>query len=205
MSYIRQMYLDKQKEIEYQALENQTNGVQARFICNKIIKKYFRDLNKNGMLLTCNRLNRLVQLVDILYRKENQGKFLIKDSYCISRTGLYSATALFNYSYLTEDIVEIRQTFANNEKLYQEQSEKVVGELLNTNIDRIISQVLLETRYIETFDLRDVLNSKSIQELRTKCPEYGDIPLPQEIVTELFQDFDYEKIPELNESERVKL
>ena len=66
MSYLRQMYVERKKQMEQEAMANKNDdGVEARFICNKIIKKFFRDYNKNDLRLTYNRLNRLVLLVDI--------------------------------------------------------------------------------------------------------------------------------------------
>ena len=70
-------------------------GVEARFVANKIVKKYFEEFNENDLTLTCNRLNRLVELVDLVYRKNNQWKPLCGDGFVVSSNGLVIPKILY--------------------------------------------------------------------------------------------------------------
>ena len=98
MSYSNQLYLEKQKRPENSVEFKQANHViQARFVANKMIDRYFRNFNENDLKLDPSRLNRLVQLVDLLYRKENQGKPLCCDGYIITSNGLAILQILYGY------------------------------------------------------------------------------------------------------------
>ena len=60
MSYIQQLYLQKKKEMENEAMKNRhKNGVQARFVANKVIKKYFEEFDE------CKQLFKNVSKIEI--------------------------------------------------------------------------------------------------------------------------------------------
>ena len=84
-------------------------------------------------------------------------------------------------------------------------SEAVVDENLNKEIDYLVDAVMYGTRYVDTVDLRDMLNSEELQKFKFDCVEYEDYEIPQEIVTELFYDFTFEKFTYLNAKEKERL
>jgi len=205
MSYIRQLYLQKKKELENEVMRNRhTNGVQARFVANKVIDKYFKEFNKDDLGLTTNRLNRLVELVDLNYRKQNQWKPLCNDGYIISKNGLVFIRLLCHYEYLLKDHNAAKSYFERSEREYQIMSEAVIDKNLNKEIDALVDMVMYGTRYIDTVDLRDMLNSDEIQELKFNCVELEQDPIPEEIVAELFADFDFKRFECFNASEKER-
>lgn len=206
MSYIQQLYLQKKKELEDEAMRNRhIDGIQARFVANKVIKKYFEEFNENDLSLSLNRLNRLVELIDLVYRKDNQGKALFNDRYVVSSNGLVIPCVLYHYGWLLKDEKEAKSYFERSEKEYQIMSEAVVDENLNKEIDYLVDAVMHGTRYVDTVDLRDMLNSEELQKFKFDCVEYEDYEIPQEIVTELFYDFTFEKFTYLNAKEKERL
>ncbi len=206
MSYIQQLYLQKKKEMEDEAMKNRhIDGIQARFVANKIIKMYFQEFNKNDLSLTLNRLNRLVELVDLNYRKNHQGKALYNDGYIVSVNGLAVPYLLYHYEFLLKDEDQAKNYFERKEKEYQVNSESVIDEKLNKEIDYLVGLVLHGTRYLDTVDLRDMLNSEKLQQFKFDCVEYEFEKIPQEIVTELFYDFNFEEFLCLNEKEKERL
>ena len=206
MSYIQQLYLQKKKELEEEVMKNRNKeGVEARFVANKIVKKYFEEFNENDLTLTCNRLNRLVELVDLVYRKENQWKPLCGDGFVVSSNGLVIPKILYHYEYLLKDKEQAKIYFERKEKEYQTMSESVIDENLHKEIDSLVDLVMYGTRYVDNVDLRDMLNSAELQQFKFNCVELEDRDIPQEIVSELFFNFSFEKFTCLNEQEKERL
>ena len=207
MSYIQQLYLQKKKEQEEQAMRNRhQNGVQVRFVANKVIKKYFEEFDeKRDLTLTVNRLNRLVELIDLIYRKEHQWKPLYNDGYIVTSHGLALMHAILGSVYLLEEREEAKSRFERNETEYQIMSESVIDSELNKEIDRLVEKVLYGTRYIDNVDLREMLNSKELQEFRYNASEYQFAIIPNEIINELFADFSFEKFEEFNAQEKLRV
>lgn len=204
MNYLQQLYLEKKNKAEQEAKRNLNNaGVEARFVANKIIKFYFDNHYEEIFPMSINRLSRLVQLVDIIYFKENKGLYLVRDGYKITENGLIRPEIYYHYNYLIQ--YNSNKYFEAKEELYQEMSEKLVDSILSAKIDLIVARVVENTKYVDTLDLRDMLNNEEIQFIKCRF-EYSDTNyVPQEIVKILYKNFDFSKFEELNEIEKKKI
>ena len=190
MSYLNQLYLEKQKQLEGPVDANKhNNGVQARFVANKLVNKYLKDFNENDLQLNPIRLNLLVQLVDMLYRNQNNSRNLFCDDYIITKNGLAILQLLYGYVYLTEDKKTARACFLNYETDFHMKYKSHIHKDFNDKIDMLVKKVLTGTRFIETNRLKMMLNINNIQQTRLNCLEFENYKLPQEVVSELFMNF----------------
>lgn len=205
MSFIKQLYSEKRKELEEEVNKNVgTESVEVRFVANKVIEQYFAMANKDDLMLSIRRLNRLVQLVDIMHRKRYAGKALFNQGYLITESGLVVVEILCGYQCLLKG-EKTKEYFERSQGEYQKLAELKVGPRLNSHIDLLVSRVLKATRYVDTVDLVKMLYTDELQALRSSFVEYDDRPLPQEIVSELYQNFDFDKLEELNQREKERL
>lgn len=209
MSFIQELYLKKKREIESKVRADMVkDGVPPKFVANKILNLYFEEHKNDDLRMSSGRLNRLTLLVDLIYRKENLCNPLLSRSYVVSDKGLLNMDVMCEYGFFYKDEEIWKEIFIRKESRYQKYIESCVDPVLNGIINKIVRRVYEGTRFVDNVDLRNMLNSDQIQKFKFDFIEFdisdGHLDIPKEIVTELFQDFDFSKFEELNESERLK-
>lgn len=196
MSLITNLY--KRELLETNQKDESENGFDYKFIVNKIFIEISKQ-NTNYISLSLARLNRLLVLVDIAYRQQH-GKPLIKDEYSIWHKGLVVPKIYSRYLYPIG-----KQEMRQFEKSYQESLENSIDNNLNNEINELVSMVVSSTEFIDSVDLIVILKNDELQSF----VDPNDIDerknaVPHEFVTKFYQDFDFNKLKELNNREKEK-
>lgn len=208
MGVLSDMINKRKIEIEEDALESAKydNGIDFRIVVNKILVK-LEELNldwktSNNATMTANRLNKLVLLIDILYRRKYDSP-LIKNGYVVWGYGL--AISNIHDEYLFNRGVNTEIVMSCNQKLFQEKVEQIIDKNLNVRVNMLVSEILEITHNLDTLDLVSILKKDVWLEFRKIYPEHELNEIPQRLVDDVYADFSFEELKKFNDSLKAKL
>ena len=190
-----------QTELNKSYFDGVGEQIDSLYICSKIIEELNKS-NRNNNPLTTRRLRNLILLIEVGYM-QNFNKALIKQDYeyYAEINGLMISKT---WHYL---VLEAKEGVIENIPFNKEQYEANFSLELTENINQIIKEIVEITEYIDTVDLASLVwcsvptKWHAPQNREPFCS--GKYPIPKSIIYEIYRDFDFNKLKEKNEQERV--
>lgn len=169
-------------------------GIDCRYIANKIIIETNKIKDKNSLTLTSVRLNKLVLLTDIAYMQKHK-KLLVENDYAWWSKGIALPKIYYSYSGTVGYSLKKHVVLINGIK-HHDYEQKLNKDLI-IDISKVIKNVLEITRYVDTLDLINLLMVDIEEEL--------DTIIYKEEIADIYKNFDFNKLKQLNEKEKQEI
>ena len=202
--------MELMQQMNIQAFDKKGKQLDAFFIGNKFVELNNARSKSYSLHLNIRRMQKLVLLTEIYYMQVHKEALIAQDWEDYKYINGLACCHL--YPYISYNTGEIKLThkiwYPPYYKISQEEYEAKIDKKLNEELNLIVEEIYNMTEFVDSVDLIKILRVDF--PVGVSVPENyagagGDFPIDKALIYEKFQNFDFNKLRELNELEREKL
>ena len=198
------------KKTEASTFDKNGKQIDALFIGNKFIELNNARKKEYSFHFGQRRLQKLVLLTEIYYMRIHNEALLRQNWEDYKEINGLACSHLYIYNaYNWGEITNPRKIwYPPYYKITQKEYETKIDEGLNAELNQIVEELYNITEFVDSVDLIMMLRVELPPEMSVPQNYAGfgdDFPVDKALIYEKFKEFDFDKLKQFNEQEKLKM